>query len=157
MKSEVSPGKRALLFQTGHSRKMDPRTKVYSLGNCSSFRNAGTPESQEVQYELLHSFDKELDSSKPEGAIIGERTPLNRAWTVRVGFQNKETETDTYRRKIKTRFPHAEVKNVDGGDEWMVPFADGIDSGQSKCVTFLFVIFILAIGSGVSWLIFGPQ
>lgn len=110
-------------------------------------------ESAEIQFEVRDSFVQALKEELPPGAIVGDKTPLTKAWSISVGFQDTEPETDTYRTRIKHRFPDARVKNgKHGGDEWTLPFAEGISSGQSPLVTFLLILLMFAVFSGLVFL-----
>jgi hypothetical protein len=130
---------------------MDPRVKHYELGDCSAHRRAGSRTSERVQRELQKSFTEKLDECIPEGAIVGEQKALNSAWSFRVGFRDKKTDTDAYRRNIKEDFPDARVSSIDRGDEWTVPYVEGVSSGRSPILSFLMTIFVFLCIFGILW------
>ena len=120
---------------------MTTKSTYVSIGDCSEQFYVGSEESEGIQLQLRDKFASELNRRKPPGGIVGTGRAFNSAWVMRVGFQDKEEETDVYRAKIKEVFPDARVKNIAGGAEWILPYVRGIESGQSTCLTIIMFVF----------------
>jgi len=132
------------------------RVIVKDLGNISAFHNAGSRESERVQYALKDSVTHSMRQAVPDGAVIHPGKPLNRAWEIDVSFTGGgTTDTDAYRNTVKREFPGASVKNSPSGDTWTVPYSSGIASGKSPCLTLFIAAFCLLVSGALAWAAFG--